>query len=65
LANRVLLTKASGKAQKEIENSEGQQEINMFGGENNRMLDNFYFRTLLQTVAFLVWLGVSYTLLSL
>jgi|GEM_PF-5789768 hypothetical protein len=37
----------------------------MFGGENNRMLDNFYFRTLLQTVAFLVWLGVSYTLLSL
>jgi len=36
----------------------------MFSGENNRMLDSFYFRALVKTVGFLTWFGVSYLLLS-
>ena len=37
----------------------------MFGSENNRLLDNSYFRVTLQTVGFLVWLAASYVLLSI
>jgi hypothetical protein len=36
----------------------------MFSGENNRMLDSFYFRVMVKTVGFLIWFGVSYLVLS-
>lgn len=38
--------------------------IPMFSGKFNPMLDSFYFRFSLTTAAFLVWMGVSYLLLS-
>ena len=36
----------------------------MFSGENNRMLDSFYFRLAIKTAAFLVWFAFSYLVLN-
>lgn len=41
------------------------QEIYMFDGKNNRMLDSFYFRTLVTIGVFLAWAGAGYVVLAL
>jgi len=40
-------------------------DAEMFSGQNNRVLDNVYFRVLLQTAGFAVWLAASYLALAL
>jgi hypothetical protein len=37
----------------------------MFDGKNNRMLDSFYFRTLVTIGVFLAWAGAGYIVLAL
>ena len=37
----------------------------MFDGKNNRLLDSFSFRIALTAVAFALWSGAGYALLSL
>jgi len=37
----------------------------MLDGKNNRMLDSFYFRTLVMIGVFLAWAGVGYIVLAL
>lgn len=41
------------------------QELPMFDGKNNRLLDSFAFRVGLTAVVFAVWTGAGYALLSL
>lgn len=41
------------------------QELHMFDGKNNRLLDSFAFRIGLTAVVFAVWTGAGYALLSL
>jgi len=41
------------------------QDIYMFDGKNNRMLDSFYFRILVTLGVFLVWAGAGYVVLAL
>ena len=41
------------------------QEIHMFEGKNNRLLDSFAFRLVLMAAVFAVWSGAGYVLLSL
>src|SRR5690349_7821754 len=43
----------------------GNQELIMFDGKNNRILDSLSFRLALTAAAFAVWYGAGYLLLSL
>jgi hypothetical protein len=48
-----------------FENLDGNQEMNMFDGKNNRLLDSFAFRVALTAAIFAAWSGAGYILLSL
>lgn len=48
-----------------FQNQIGNQEIDMFDGKNNRLLDSFAFRLVLTAAVFAVWSGAGYVLLSL
>jgi hypothetical protein len=41
------------------------QELHMFEGKNNRLLDSFAFRMTLTVVIFALWSGAGYALLTL
>jgi hypothetical protein len=43
----------------------GDQELHMFEGKNNRLLDSFSFRLALLVAIFAAWSGAGYLLLSL
>jgi len=49
----------------ELNNLVGDQELHMFDGKNNRLLDSFSFRVALTVVVFALWSGAGYALLSL
>jgi hypothetical protein len=43
----------------------GNQELLMFDGKNNRILDSLSFRLALTAAVFAIWYGAGYLLLSL
>jgi hypothetical protein len=60
----LLITQAAVMPQK-LNNQVGDQELHMFDGKNNRLLDSFSFRIALTVVVFALWSGAGYALLSL
>ena len=65
MASQLQIEKAivGSKAVKDFQVNRGDAE--MFSGKNNHVLDNVYFRVLLQTAGFAVWLAASYLALAL
>ena len=55
----------SGATSADSENSLREQEIYMFEGKNNRLLDSFSFRAALITAVLALWSGAGYVLLAL
>jgi hypothetical protein len=53
------------RCRRKSNNLAGDQELHMFDGKNNRLLDSFSFRVALTVVGFALWSGAGYALLSL